>query len=122
MSCSRKHELRRWCKGLGQEYRGPVFLKFLKAKREVTQSACEGPPGAAALRRQQRCRRSALTATARTHKSGEPRLPGGYGGLCGSPKRGVLLDCAWTRKPDCEEARLLAGLPDVLLPERSVKC
>ena len=36
--------------------------------------------------------------------------------------RGVLLDCAWTRKPDCEEARLLAGLPDVLLPERSVKC
>ena len=36
--------------------------------------------------------------------------------------RGVLLDCAWTRKPDCEEARLLAGLPDVLLPERSEKC
>ena len=35
--------------------------------------------------------------------------------------RGVL-DCAWTRKPDCEEARLLAGLPDVLLPVRSVKC
>ena len=33
--------------------------------------------------------------------------------------RGVL-DC--TRKPDCEEARLLAGLPDVLLPVRSVKC
>ena len=28
-------------------------------------------------------------------------------------KRGVL-DCAWTR--------LLAGLPDVLLPERSEKC
>ena len=27
-----------------------------------------------------------------------------------------------TRKPDCEEARLLAGLPDVLLPARSVKC
>ena len=23
---------------------------------------------------------------------------------------------------DCEEARLLAGLPDVLLPVRSVKC
>ena len=36
--------------------------------------------------------------------------------------RGVLLDCACTRKPDCEEARLLAGLPEVLLPERSVKC
>ena len=35
--------------------------------------------------------------------------------------RGVL-DCAWTRKPGCEEARLLAGLPDVLLPVRSVKC
>ena len=34
--------------------------------------------------------------------------------------RGVLLDCAWTRKPD--EAQLLAGLPDVLLPVRSVKC
>ena len=33
--------------------------------------------------------------------------------------RGVL-DCACTRKPDCEEARLLAGLPDV--PARSVKC
>ena len=32
--------------------------------------------------------------------------------------RGVWLDCAWTRK----EARLLAGLPDVLLPLRSVKC
>ena len=33
--------------------------------------------------------------------------------------------CGWTapgRKPDWEEARLLAGLPDVLLPERSVKC
>ena len=26
------------------------------------------------------------------------------------------------RKPDCEEARLLAGLPEVLLPARSVKC
>ena len=26
------------------------------------------------------------------------------------------------RKPDCEEARLLVGLPDVLLPARSVKC
>ena len=36
--------------------------------------------------------------------------------------RGVLLDCACTRKPDCEEARLLAGLPEVLLPVRSVKC
>ena len=36
--------------------------------------------------------------------------------------RGVLLDCAWTRKPDCEEARLLAKLPEVLLPVRSVKC
>ena len=36
--------------------------------------------------------------------------------------RGVWLDCAYTRKPDCEEARLLAGLPEVLLPERSVKC
>ena len=36
--------------------------------------------------------------------------------------RGVFLDCAWTRKPDCEEARLLAGLPEVLLPVRSVKC
>ena len=35
--------------------------------------------------------------------------------------RGVLLDCAWTRKPDCTEARL-AGLPEVLLPVRSVKC
>ena len=26
------------------------------------------------------------------------------------------------RKLGCEEARLLTGLPDVLLPERSVKC
>ena len=33
-----------------------------------------------------------------------------------------VQDCACTRKPDCEEARLLAGLPEVLLPERSVKC
>ena len=36
--------------------------------------------------------------------------------------RGVLLDCACARKPDCEEARLLVGLPEVLLPVRSVKC
>ena len=34
--------------------------------------------------------------------------------------RSVLLDCACARKPDCEEA--LAGLPEVLLPVRSVKC
>ena len=32
--------------------------------------------------------------------------------------RGVL-DCACARKPDCAR---LAGLPEVLLPERSVKC
>ena len=35
---------------------------------------------------------------------------------------GAGLDCACTQKPDWEEARLLAGLPDVLLPARSVKC
>ena len=34
---------------------------------------------------------------------------------------GVLLDCACTRKPDCKKARLLAGLPKVLLPEREVQ-
>ena len=55
------------------------------------------------------------------------RLPansetGGHGVQAPRRGRGVLLDGAWTRKPDCEEARLLAGLPDVLLPERSVKC
>ena len=50
--------------------------------------------------------------------------PGDWGRATGfRPQgRGVLLDCAWTRKPDCEEARLLAGLPEVLLPVRSVKC
>ena len=32
----------------------------------------------------------------------------------------MRLVCVWTLKPDCEEARLLAGLPEVLLPERSV--
>ena len=36
--------------------------------------------------------------------------------------RPQVLDCACAQKPDCEKARLLAGLPDVLLPERSVKC
>ena len=46
----------------------------------------------------------------------------GHGVQAEEKGRGVLLDCACTRKPDCEEARLLAGLPDVLLPVRSVKC
>ena len=50
-----EHELlRRWCEGLDQEYRGQrlaglahkVFLKLLKAKREVPTAA--GGPGRAA--------------------------------------------------------------------------
>ena len=41
---------------------------------------------------------------------------------CTATVRRGVLDCACARKPDCEEARLLAGLPEVLLPVRSVKC
>ena len=106
-----EHELlRRWCEGLDQEYRGQrlaglaheVFLKLLKAKREVptaaqrqevlavqqglcalcgctvTQSACEldhiVPCGSSSQTACSGCRRSALTATAR-RRSGNPRSP-----------------------------------------------
>ena len=43
------------------------------------------------------------------------------GGDC-PERRGAT--CCWAApwKPDWEEARLLAGLPEVLLPVRSVKC
>ena len=39
-----------------------------------------------------------------------------------APGEGARVGLRLDAEADCEEARLLAGLPEVLLPARSVKC
>ena len=58
--------------------------------------------------------------------SGTGARPGalglGQGHGVQAPGEGARRVVGLRLRTDCEEARLLAGLPDVLLPVRSVKC